>query len=195
MESVKIKCPRCHAKYMLKAPSIETLANNVFRCKNCGLSATFGEILNIAAPTVPAFSPKTHFDNPNMPPRPASPVPPQIGENKTQVATRQTSNVNLAVKETGTILKIKPGTYIVGRDSSDSSATLRIAPDIYMSRQHANLSYREDDSGAHLSLTALSPVNPILINGRQINPGTPVAVKNGDSILLGMTHVTVNIGN
>jgi pSer/pThr/pTyr-binding forkhead associated (FHA) protein len=82
------------------------------------------------------------------------------------------------------------------------SATRRIYPEIDLvtpqggpltdtavDREHARLVARPDGSW---SLTDLGSVNGTMVNGRKIDPGTPVPLHDGDRINIGMwTAITI----
>ncbi len=96
----------------------------------------------------------------------------------------------LVICETGRAIPLKPGQYILGRDSSDSGATMRIAPDPYMSRRHAHLSVAVGVDGLmRLTITGMNSQNDIFINSCRLYPGASAAVNPGDEILLGMTNL------
>ncbi|MDE6271740.1 MAG: FHA domain-containing protein [Muribaculaceae bacterium] len=96
----------------------------------------------------------------------------------------------LVIRETGRAIPLKPGQYIMGRDSSDSGATMRIAPDPYMSRRHAHLSVAVGVDGImRLTITGMNSQNDIFINSCRLYPGASAAINPGDEILLGMTNL------
>lgn len=96
----------------------------------------------------------------------------------------------LVIRETGRAIPLKPGQYILGRDSSDSGATMRLAPDPYMSRRHAHLSVALGVDGLmRLTITGMNSQNDIFINSCRLYPGASAQVNPGDEILLGMTNL------
>ncbi len=113
------------------------------------------------------------------------------GHGKTQVANKPLGI--LTVLDGGKSFRFGQGVFVLGRDSSDSKATIKIARDPYMSRQHAKLSAANVGGISTCLLTCISQSNPIYINGQKINSGTPAPLRNGDRILLGMTTVVLNI--
>lgn len=197
MQVTKIECPGCHAKYTLKAKSIAAMADRRFQCPKCKFSAPFGQVM-------PRRTPASTTPTPPPIPRPVPPIPPtapatppplndSVAGNKTRVGANHVSSVILEVKETGKNFKIKPGVYTIGRDSSDSKATLRISPDIYLGRLHARLDYIEKDGIPTVILSGLNPKNPIRVNNLTLNDNMRVKLKDGCNLLLGMTNVTVRI--
>lgn len=115
------------------------------------------------------------------------PTPPPMPNAKTRVAQGAQSLVTLMVMESGKVLPLKTGTYTLGRDSIDSKASVRVAPDRYMSRLHAKI----DVTPGGTTITGIAENNPILVNGKSIQAGIPVALRNGDKVQLGMTTLTV----
>lgn len=181
MQEIKIECPGCHQKYNLKVGNPALLTGEVFSCKKCGFSAPFPMVLNKRGNS----GLKTHIAN----------VDPQSG--KTQVAGLKTrlsgqnqgTGMALVIEKTRVRFPLCPGVYILGRDSRDSRATLKLAPDPYMSRQHARLEIIPHAGTVRCLLYAMESGNPIYINNRKIAPGAGIPLKSGDKILLGMTMV------
>lgn len=215
MAQIKIKCQKCGRNYALTAPNPSALINKQFTCKRCGYTDLFGNLF--AAAGVHVAAPPT--GGVSSGPMPAGGLHTQIGgapqnlktqiggavapgaigampgmmteQGKTQMANKPIGT--LTVKESGKAFRFGQGVYILGRDSSDGSADIKIAPDPYMSRQHAKLSAANVGGIATCLLTCTSQSNPIYINGQKINSSTPTPLRNGDKILLGMTNVVFNI--
>lgn len=179
MATAKIECPKCHSRFTLNAPSLEAMASKPFLCPKCGFSSSFGQLLGIRARAVSA--PHTHI---------AGGVPSADG--KTHVASRG-NLVSLVVETTGRIFSLAQGVYTLGRDSSDSRASLRIAPDPYMSRLQAGLEVSPGTAGTKCRVVGLNATNPVFVNNVRLEPNTGVSLKNGDRLLLGMTKVIVRM--
>ena len=113
-------------------------------------------------------------------------------DGKTHVASRG-NLVSLVVETTGRTFSLAQGVYTLGRDSSDSRASLRIAPDPYMSRLQAGLEVSPGTSGTKCRVVGLNATNPVFVNNVRLEPNTGVSLKNGDRLLLGMTKVIVRM--
>ncbi len=96
----------------------------------------------------------------------------------------------LLVKESGQLFPLSMGQFILGRDSSDSRATLRLAADPYMSRNHAHLSVSYGATGFNrLVLTPMNSQNVVYVNNSKLAPGASIELHPGDEVLLGMTTI------
>lgn len=191
MPAVQIECPQCHGRFTLKAPNFQVMASKPFRCPKCGFSAPFGQLMasaGIPVQTMRSATPSpaplhTHIAGGA---RPASPG------GKTSIA----SGANLAtltVQDSGRKFNLSQGNYTLGRESSDSRASLQIAPDQYMSRLQAQLQVNRGANGlADCVVVGVAATNPIFVNNVRIEPGQAARLKNGDIILLGMTKVAIN---
>ena len=183
MASVKIECPNCRSKFTLKTPSLEAMANKPFRCPKCRYVAPFGKLINRRSVAAPLHT--TIGGDPN-----AQPV------DKTRIAASGASLVELVIEESGKTLKLGSGIYTIGRDSSDSRASLKISPDKYMSRLHAQIEVSSNPTGhakplCHIS--GLNATNPTFVNNRKLETGESTELKNGDKLLLGMTKINIKM--
>lgn len=180
MPEYSLTCPGCHKKYKLKADSISSLMSKTFNCPQCGFSVPFTMIITqktkdsalktcIAAPHVDSH--ETHI----------------AGQKTRFVNHFSNAKVGLQIEKTGKQFELQPGIYILGRDSQDSTATLRVAADPYMSRQHARLVIGITNGIVTCHLSCLSPSNPVYVNKSKLVPGDSVLLKSQDRILLGMT--------
>ena len=88
---------------------------------------------------------------------------------------------------------LNQGIYILGRKSSDSTATLQLAPDISMSRQHARLVVQAVAGKLMAQIMGLKANNPVIINGKMFAAGKPYTLKSGDRLQLGMTNIVFSI--
>lgn len=162
--------------------------NKQFRCPKCGCSAPYSSLMG-GAGTQDNPALHTHIAGGGM----SHSTESGFGEQKTRVAGQammgMKSKMALVVESTGMSFPLMPGTYILGRASSDSRATLKLAPDPYMSRQHAKLVVGAVNGKMQCQLCGLASANPIFVNGKKIDTGSVVAIKVGDKILLGMTNI------
>lgn len=180
MPTASIECPKCRKRYSLKAPNFAAMASKPFRCPKCGFAAPFGQLLPHAPAGSPAVALHTHIAGG------AKPTP----GGKTHVASRPCV-VNIVIEKSGRSFPLAQGSYTVGRDSSDSRATLKLAPDPYMSRVHARIDVTPVMAGVSVSIIPMNSANDVFVNNARCNPGVPVPLHDGDSILLGMTTVRV----
>lgn len=209
MAEIKIRCPKCGRNYALTAPNPAVLVNKQFTCKRCGNTELFGKLFaNAGIQMGPMPGQQTGGDG--LDPLQGAVMKTHIGgmpqggglhtqiggaamgmasnHGLTQVASNKAIGT-LTVKEGGKTFRFGQGLYVLGRDSSDSSASIKLAGDPYMSRQHAKLSAANAGGIPTCLLTCVSQANPIYINGQKINNGVPTPLRDGDKILLGMTTV------
>lgn len=183
MASIKIVCPGCRASFVLKAPSIQSVASKNFRCPKCGTTTSFGHIFNVMRQSQPFH---TNIGGASLKGR---------GFNShTRIAGPPLGKLLLEVKELGRDFQLGYGTYTLGRESEDSRASLKIAPDRYMSRQQAVLEIEPShvpEVPLLVRISNISPTNPIYVNDKKLDTGMNANLKNGDVLLLGMTKVEV----
>lgn len=178
-----ITCPICRKQYKLTPNNLSTLAQKTFSCPNCRYTTPFTALVkDIAVP-----EPITHSD-----------APPGVNQ-KLHSATRITSSpvvqskVYLTVIGNNAKFILNQGIYVLGRKSSDSTATLQLAPDISMSRQHARLAVQIVGGKLMAQIIGLKANNPIIVNGKVYSSGQPCTLKSGDSLQLGMTKIIFSI--
>lgn len=187
MAEVKILCPQCGGRFTLRAPDLQAMASKSFRCPKCGFSAPFGQLManaGHAQPTAPSFSSPLHTHIGGAP---------NMGggfSGKTAVHT-QSGLAQLEVMGTGRTFPLSQGVYTLGRDSVDSRASLKIAPDKFMSRLQARLQISSVNGSANCQIIGISATNPVFVNSSRLEPDQVVKLKNGDIILLGMTKVKI----
>lgn len=185
MKVIKISCPNCHNAFTLKTQNPNALMAKEFKCPKCGFFEPFSMLLGGKPSDNPALH--THIAGGGFAPSAG------FGALKTKVAGQtQACSMSLVVESTGRSFPLKPGTYILGRASSDSKATLKLAPDPYMSRQHARLTVTPNTGpGMAYELCGLASTNPIFVNNKKIPIGQTIILHPGDKILLGMTTVVL----
>lgn len=182
----KITCPRCRRTFSLKTSNPASVMSKQFRCPKCGCSAPYSSLMSSAGvQDNPALH--THIVGGGLVQNSMG----TFGEKKTRVTGQAMMGMKLSlvVESTGASFPLMPGTYILGRASSDSKATLKLAPDPYMSRQHAKLVVKITTGPTLCELSGLTSTNPIFVNGKMLNLGHTVRLSSGDKILLGMTTV------
>ena len=98
----------------------------------------------------------------------------------------------LEIKGRNKRFPLTPGDHILGRDSADSRATIRIANDKCMSRAHAHLSVQPSVGGMmRVMLTPMNSRNQVYVNNLPVHSGSPVDIHPGDEILLGLTTLVL----
>ncbi len=83
------------------------------------------------------------------------------------------------------------GTFTLGRNSSDSSATVKLTPDKSMSRIHANM--RVDAAAKAYQICTVKNTNPVFVNGTALPVGKMCNLKVGDKIKMGDTTMTFRL--
>lgn len=183
MSEYIIVCPACKKQYKLIPNNLEALAGKSFLCPKCSYSVPFPalikELQNIKnkPTTQETSSPVTHSDKPA-----------QHSETKVSRGAAGQQKASITVLSNNAKFIVNPGIYIIGRKSSDSMATLQIAPDISMSRQHARLVAQLVAGKLVVQISGLKAYNPVLINGKLLPHGNPYTLKNGDTFQLGNTR-------
>lgn len=180
-----VTCPICRKQYKLTPKDPSTLAQKTFSCPNCRYTAPFTTLIkDLATP-----QPVTRSDKVDVPPT----------NQGMHSATKVTSNVGMQSKAylsiigSNTRFVLNQGIYVLGRKSSDSTATLQLAPDISMSRQHARLAIQLVGGRLMAQIIGLKANNPIIVNGKICPAGHPCTLKSGDNIQLGMTRLIFTI--
>lgn len=156
------------------------MVNKIFRCPKCGMQAPFGQLMPNVKPAQAAQPLKT-----NIVTAPAGQFSPG---GKTHVASKP-NIAELVIENSGRAFPIAQGTYTLGRASADSTASLKLAPDPYMSRLHARLDVIPAPGGCMCRITAMSSANSIYVNNTKLQTGQSASLRNNDRILLGMTNV------
>ena len=178
-----ITCPICRKQYKLTPNNPSILAQKNFSCPNCRYTTPFTALIkDIAVP-----EPITRSD--------ANPVVNQTLHSATRVTSNPVVNSKAFLTVIGSNAKfiLNQGIYVLGRKSSDSTATLQLAPDISMSRQHARLAVQIVGGKLMAQIIGLKANNPIMVNGKIYSSGQPCTLKSGDSIQLGMTKILFSI--
>ena len=180
-----ITCPICRKQYKLTPKDPSTLAQKTFSCPNCRYTTPFPTLIKELA--VP--QPITRSEG----------VEPAPINQKMHLATKVSHNAGMQSKAYITVIGsnarfvLHQGIYVLGRKSSDSTATLQLAPDISMSRQHARLAVQIVGGRLMAQIVGLKANNPIFINGKIYAVGQPCTLKSGDKLQLGMTRIVFTI--
>ena len=187
MSSYVITCPACKQRYRV---SNIPASPKPFVCKKCGYTTALSNLL----PAQPITMTGDATPAPATAPTPATPVPRSTKPAGTKrVGGGLEVKAYLTVAGNGTKLVLTPGVYILGRKSSDSMASLQIAPDISMSRQHARLTVRQVGGKVMAQVIGLKAENPVIINDKILPAGQPYTLKVGDCMRLGATRVIYSI--
>ena len=164
-----ITCPICRKQYKLTPKDSSTLAQKTFSCPNCRYATPFPTLIKELATQQPITGTK---------------VLQNVGMQAKAYITVIGSNAKFVLNQ---------GIYVLGRKSSDSTATLQLAPDISMSRQHARLAVQLVGGRLMAQIVGLKANNPIIINGKMYAVGQPCTLKSGDKIQLGMTSIVFSL--
>lgn len=190
-----IKCPSCNSLFKLNQKPSKT-----FTCPKCQHKAPFDEILRqnddarvtkneptsvpLSANTAAVQSEATKVFN--------------FGEKTMLVPGLQpqqlkTAKLNITFKgvNIGQVALPKSGNFNLGRRSSDSTAQIKLTPDMTMSRVHAAMrTVRSNDGKVAYQITTIKPENPVYVNGAEIGKGKIHTLKPGDRIQMGETLLT-----
>lgn len=198
MAVVEVSCPGCKQKYKLTANDPVSLVNQNFNCKKCGFTASFRLVLpkNIVAKANQRPHLETHIVGAggNAPTETGGTRNPAIAGGagaKTTVSGQQSIKApHLIVNGTNMDFTLLPGIYIIGRNSLDSKATLKLTPDMYMSREHAKLVVEVANGVPVSKITGLKPNNPIMLgNGKALPHGAVLTLSDGNVLKFGNTVV------
>lgn len=177
-----ITCPVCRKQFKLMPKDPMSLAHKSFSCPNCRYTAPFHTLIkdlpcqsNI---TISTETDVSHYNN---------------AKTKVSPNLMKQSKAYLSVLGSNARFVLSQGVYVLGRKSSDSSATLQLAPDISMSRQHARLTVQVVGGKLMAQIIGLKANNPIVVNGRMFAAGQPCTLKSGDKLQLGMTKLVFTI--
>lgn len=179
MEIIKITCPQCQARFTLKAPSMQAVKGKFFKCTKCGCTMPYESLIPAAVPNSPAGA--------NLDPQSQYPDSAAAFHAPTQIQHPSEGRLLLSIVSTGKTFGLSRGRYTLGRDSADSKASVRLAPDKYMSRLHAGISVGNGSA----RLTNQSNTSPIVVNGRKLEFGRSVEIHPGDNIQIGATKIIV----
>lgn len=84
---------------------------------------------------------------------------------------------------------LRPGITTIGRYDETYQSDIAIKGDSYMSRRSISIEMRyEGAQGFSYRLRVLKSVNPVLLNGGNVPPGSDVFLNFGDIITLGKTQ-------
>lgn len=172
MPSFKITCPFCSKQFKLTTENPQSLAGKEFRCKGCNHIISLSQVLHLEEKSV---------------------LPPTVGDSTHIVGVASKGKVILEILSTGDRIALGEGQYTLGRRSSDSQATVQIAPDPYMSRLHARLAAKALGGRFIVQVCSVKSGNPVFLNGKVCNAGQPYTLSSGDRMQLGGTQVTVTI--
>ena len=170
-----ITCPICRKQYKLTPKDPSTLAQKTFSCPNCRYTAPFPTLIKELSATQPV----TRSEGTEIPPV----------NQRLHSATKVSSSVGMQSKAYITVMGsnarfvLSQGIYVLGRKSSDSTATLQLAPDISMSRQHARLAVQLVGGRLMAQVVGL----------KSYAAGQPCTLKSGDNLQLGMTRIIFSI--
>lgn len=185
MSAFIITCPVCKKQYKLTPNDPASLAKQSFNCPSCKYAAPFTALIK----DLPVPQPVTRTEEA---PELARSLPARHAATKVAHAASAKplgQRPLLQVAGSDVSFSLGQGTYILGRKSSDSPATLQLAPDIAMSRQHARLTVQPVAGKLVTQIVALKANNPLIVNGKIYGVSQPYTLKPGDRLQLGETVV------
>lgn len=187
-----IQCPNCGRRF-----NLQRRPPQMFRCPKCLYSAPFSEILNAKSEEekeseeVPANETqvvqidggeKTKFVE-GLGGGMKTAFVPGLQATKTAFLQITYNGMNY-----GTIRLPQGSKFYLGRKSSDSTAQIKLAPDITMSRVHAVMRTVRARTGETVyQVTSMKQENPVFVNGRPIAKGMAYNLKSGDILKMGET--------
>lgn len=187
-----ITCPSCKRRFELRSKMPAT-----FSCPKCHYQAPFQSLLAEDPIAPPAFDAKSTDQSPNHKAdfNPNQNTRVYTGEDFSQ--QEKTKMVvtcgHLHILNKDSVIKdiaLKLGTPTLGRMSTDSEATIKIAPDPYMSRVHARMKIAlTSDGQIQYVITPVKQNNPIYLDNRQIPFGKSAILHNGCKIKMGETEM------
>lgn len=180
-----ISCPACKQKYRLMPKDPSSLSGKNFSCPKCQYSTPFFALIKDLPQHI------TRSDSPIS--SPLNQQKQHHNETKVSLSTGGTAKAYVTVEGSNNRFVLTQGVYILGRMSSDSMATLKLAPDICMSRQHARLAVQMVGGKMMAQIIGLKKDNPIFVNGKIYAAGQPCTLKSGDNIQLGSTRIIFSI--
>lgn len=204
-----IKCPSCGRRFQLNRRPPQ-----FFKCPKCHYTTSFEEIFDNQdeeqrkeeVNDIPPVSSVVPGTTPGMVNGAATHVVEnqQYGETqvvnipnqyqKTKVVdmpkTRGILQVMYKGVNFGTVTLPPSGGFTLGRRSSDSNATIKLTPDMTMSRLHAGMRTRQQANGQVMyQITSVKSDNPVIVNGKPVPKSAICNLKNGDVIVMGETTV------
>ena len=183
MPAYVITCPVCKQRY--KAMNVPSTPQP-FVCKKCGYTAMLG--------TAPPTKGVTNSEATAAMPSGKTRLAPSTDQGTKVIAGGENEvKAYLTISGTGAKLVLTPGVYIMGRKSSDSNATLQLAPDITMSRQHVRIAVQSVGGKVMSQIIGLKAANPVIVNGKVLPAGQPLTLKSGDRLQLGNTIVVYTV--
>lgn len=202
-EELIIRCPSSGHKFKIKADA-EVLKTGYFKCPKCGYTAPFPVVLKWNEYENSAHHGGKKSASQPMAPQPQlSPAQSAALNCKTKIANGSNganspiinpphaAGPHLCVPSVGLRIPLQVGNYVLGRKSSDSQANIHIAPDPYMSRQHAFLQVIRTATGISLQIKPLNQYNPVYVNKVSLNMNENRVLRKGDTIVMGKTLLKV----
>lgn len=208
-----IQCPHCNRRF-----DLQRRPPQIFKCPKCGFTTDFREVLDQSGPPSPptvddeettaATQPGTASTSPGLSAPLSQPTQSVAPAEKTQLVPgmgapggmktefvaslhptkRAVLQVYMQGKPIGTIQLPAQGNFNLGRSSSDSTAQVKVAPDITMSRLHAGMRVVMAGGVQAYQITSVKNENPVYVNGAPVRRGQAVTLKSGDKLRLGNTE-------
>lgn len=195
-----IKCPSCGRRFELRHKAPMT-----FSCPKCKYRAPFSEVIENEHASMMDIPPTFNGNATVQDSRPTEVVNVNDKDGKTTVynidSQVESNDKTKVVFKTGHLhvmqgncivkdIKFGVGVYTLGRMSSDSTASIKIAPDNYMSRVHARMKVVPSTGPVNqYILTPLKDNNPVYVENREIPYGKSAVLRSGCKIVMGATTI------
>lgn len=199
-----IRCPNCGTLF-----NLTTKPSKTFKCPKCKYSTPFSVVLSDTDNSwdkVTNAEPGLDADNNSQPTTSPGSDATRIATNvigeKTmlvpglQAPTAKRAALRLRYRgvDCGIVQLPPSGNFSLGRKSSDSTAQIRLTPDISMSRIHAGMRTLKTQTGLTIyQITSAKVDNPVFVNGQPIAKGKACNLKNGDKLRMGETDIIFQI--
>lgn len=183
-------CPQCNNEVRI-CPS--EAGGQTFTCSVC--NASFQVTVDSDADTF----------LPTKKPRPAmgmliAPDEPQPDEDKTIISERKRQEAPVEKVSTGFLqwgglfsrkkFSLRQGANTIGRKDSKTPSDLQLE-DPEMSRRSVCIEATPDEKGGYeFTLTIMKSLNPVKVNGKVMEEGYKLKLRNGDSLTMGKTSFT-----
>lgn len=209
MKRITMKCPGACGKTYTVTVTDEQFETQSWVCPKCKFTAPFKVIHQWNTMTNSLLAGTLGEAQPQPPAPPVPPATSRVGNGQeTAVAEGPSTKVFVPNESDKTkvahqmvwqvanggariAIPLKPGKLIVGRNSTDSPAQIKVAPDIYMSRQHAVLTIMQQGVKMIASIAPNKPNNPVYVNQRMLRMNESAVLNANDTIIMGKTKITV----
>lgn len=187
-----ITCPNCQRRFELRSKK-----PNLFVCPKCNHRAPFQSVVGDGGSSPmdvpPAFDAAALDVNDNASQNQETQVFNQQPVNQHEPTRMVVACGHLHVLSRNSVVRditLSVGMHTLGRMSTDSQATIKIAPDPYMSRIHASMKIDVTPDGqVRYVISPAKPNNPVVLDNSQLPFGKSAILRNGCKIRMGETEM------